>query len=118
MGLMFWGASNNTIYHNNFINNPAQAGEASLNRHSSLMFGMMAILVAETIGATTRPNTPNAAEIDNSGIGNTPYVIDSTEQGSVSAHGALHASFVLNYEQEIIPPKISLLSPINQKYNE
>ena len=50
---MFWGASNNTIYHNNFINNSEQAGEAVSIRHPRVIFGMMVILVAATIGATT-----------------------------------------------------------------
>ncbi len=29
--IVFWGASNNTIYHNNFINNPIQAYDGSFN---------------------------------------------------------------------------------------
>ena len=58
-GIVFGDASNNTIYHNNFITVLHMAEDGNfLVIMIQLTFGMMVILMAETIGATTRQNIP------------------------------------------------------------
>ena len=51
---------------------------------------------------------PNATEIDNSGIGDAPYVINWQNVDR----------YPLMESYTTIPPEISLLSPLSQKYNE
>lgn len=101
----------NTIYHNNFINNsqigyPNQSeryGTTSLNiwddGHPS----------AGNYYSDYQTKYPNAKQIDSSGIGDTPYIIDASNQDN----HPLMEPFTTS------PPKISLLSPLNnKKYNE
>lgn len=59
---------------------------------------------------------PYAIQIGNSGIGNKPYV-SSTSPNVVDRYPLL-ALFNTSYVPETDIPKISLLSPLNQTYNE
>ena len=82
VGIAFWEASNNTIYHNNFLNNTAQA------------YGGITIAAAGVAPLATnrwdngfpsggnywsdyQTKYPNASGIENSGVGSTPYSVDS-----------------------------------------
>jgi parallel beta-helix repeat protein len=73
------GASNNMIYHNNFVNNTRQ------------IFTEIGFMIPDSINiwddgvegnywSNYEERYPNATEIDNSGIWNTPYVIDENNQ--------------------------------------
>ena len=108
VGLMLWGASNNTIYHNNFINNPEQAGEASLNTASSGNVWDDGYPGGGNYWSDYQTKYSNATEVDNSGIGNTPYVIVGQDKDR----------YPLMEPFDTTPPQISLLSPTNMKYNE
>jgi YVTN family beta-propeller protein/parallel beta-helix repeat protein len=108
VGLMFWGASNNTVYHNNFIDNPEQAGEDSFNSASTGNVWDDGFPGGGNYWSDYQTRYPNATEIDNSGIGNTPYVIDSQNKDR----------YPLMVPSTTTPPQISLLSPTNMKYNE
>lgn len=112
VGVMLWGASNNTIYHNNFISNPEQAGEASFNSPSSGN-----VWDDGFPGGGNYWSGYNAAEIDSTGIGDKPYVIDSQNKDRYPLMAPFGTSFMLNYLQEIAPPKISVLSPLNRTYS-
>jgi len=59
---------------------------------------------------------PNAREIGNSGIGNTPYVSSTTS--SVVDRYPLLEPFDTFYMPETAAPRISLSSPLSQTYNE
>jgi YVTN family beta-propeller protein/parallel beta-helix repeat protein len=108
VGLMFWGASNNTVYHNNFIDNPEQAGEDSFNSASTGNVWDDGFPSGGNYWSDYQTRYPNATEIDNSGIGNTPYIIDSQNNDR----------YPLMKPSTTTPPQISLLSPTNMKYNE
>jgi len=75
--IVFWGASNNTIYHNNFINNPQQAYAASFNSPFSVNTWDNGYLSGGNYWSDYKTKYPNAAEIGNTRIGDTAYVIDS-----------------------------------------
>ena len=94
------------IYHNNFINNTVQA------------------LTGELIGTWDNGSEgnhwsdyeeryPNATEIDNSGIWDTPYVIYGNNQDNYPLIHPLVAPPPL----EITPPTIFIVSPENKTYN-
>ena len=71
MGISFFDASNNTVYHNNFVNNRYQAQNTnSINVWDN----------GNSDGGNYwndyKTKYPSATEIGNSGLGNTPYIID------------------------------------------
>jgi parallel beta-helix repeat protein len=108
-GLIFWESSNNTVYHNNFVNNTAQAGDAD-----SINVWDAGYPLGGNYWNDYLTRYPNAVEIDGSGIGNASYVVDglNTDRYPLlepfnSTFGALQAT----------SPKISLGSPLNQTYN-
>ena len=117
-GIIFWGASNNTIYHNNFINNAMQASEGTFNSPSAGNVWDDGYLGGGNYWSDYLTKYPNATEIDTSGIGNTPYVIDAQNKDRYPLMEPFTASFLLKYEQEVTPPKISVLSPLNQTYSK
>ena len=104
---MFWiDALNNTIYHNNFINNKVQA----YNSVNSLPINTWdnGYPSGGNYWSDYHTKYPNAAEIGDSKIGNTAYVIDSKNQDRYPLMEPFTAT----------PPQITLLSPVNQVYNE
>ena len=74
--IVFWGASNNTIYHNNFINNPIQAYDGSFNSPFSVNTWDNGYPSGGNYWSDYQSKYPGTTEIGNSGIGNTAYVID------------------------------------------
>jgi parallel beta-helix repeat protein len=106
-GVMFWiGASNNTIYHNNFINNKVQA----YNSVNSLPINTWdnGYPSGGNYWSDYKTKYPSAAEIGDSKIGNTAYVIDSKNRDRYPLMEPFTAT----------PPQITLLSPVNQVYNK
>jgi parallel beta-helix repeat protein len=69
-GISLWWSSNNNIYHNHFVNNTKQA----------LDYGNLTNVWDDgskgNYWSDYLTKYPNATEIDNTGVGNTPYVID------------------------------------------
>jgi parallel beta-helix repeat protein len=113
-GIMFWTASNNTIYHNNFINNAAQAFNDLTDSPFSINTWDDGYPGGGNYWSDYQTRYPNAAEIDSSRIGNTPYVIDSQNKDQYPLMYGFNEYYVL----QAAPPKVSLLSPVNQTYNE
>lgn len=107
-GIAFWGSSNNTIYHNNFLNNPVQAYDDSFNSPFSVNIWDEGYPGGGNYWSDYQTKYSNAAQIDGSGIGNTSYVIDSQNKDR----------YPLMEPFNTTPPKISLLSPLSQIYNE
>jgi len=71
-GVFIVHSGNNTFYHNNFINNGVSCDDANTwdNGYSS----------GGNYWSDYEERYPNATEIDDSGIWNTPYVIDENNQ--------------------------------------
>jgi parallel beta-helix repeat protein len=105
-GICFCGASNNTIYRNNFVDNFYQVYSDLINAWDDGYLG--------NYWSDYKAKYPYAAEIDNSEIGNTPYVIDEQNKDRYP----LLQPFDSALYAPKIPPKISLLSPVNQEFNE
>ena len=113
-GIVFWGASNNIIYHNNFINNSAQAHDDSFNSPSSVNTWDNGYPSGGNFWSDYLTRYPQASMIENSGIGSTSYVIDSQNVDHYPLVEPFNETF---YVLKTTPPKISLLSPLNQTYN-
>jgi len=112
----FWDSSYNTIYHNNFINNSRQADD-SLGCVWDAGYPL-----GGNYWSDYQKRYPNAAEIDNSGIGDTPYVmktwyrqLDSQNQ---DRYPLLEPFTSATYLLQTTPPKIGVLSPTNLTYTE
>jgi parallel beta-helix repeat protein len=73
LGIFLSEASNNILYHNNFIDNRVHAADsASTNRWDKDSVG--------NYWSDYKEKYPDAAELDGSGIWNTPYIIDENNQ--------------------------------------
>ena len=105
-GICFCGASDNTIYRNNFVDNFYQVYSDSINAWDDGYLG--------NYWSDYKTKYPYAAEIDNSGIGNVPYSIDAQNIDRYPLTQPFNSAF---YAPKI-PPKISVLSPVNQAFNE
>ncbi len=81
-GLRFGFSSNNTIYHNNFINNVIQAYDTyrEYNSEPSINSWDNDYPSGGNYWSNYEEEYPDAAELDGSGIWDTPYVIDENNQ--------------------------------------
>jgi parallel beta-helix repeat protein len=124
-------SSNNKIYHNNIINNTNNVEDDSFG-----FSGAMSINIWDD-GYPAGGNYwgfQTGNEIGNTGISDKPYQIKPSsmvEASSATMDAAyvkntdryplvepFNASFLLNYPQEMTPPKISVLSPLKEIYSE
>jgi len=109
-GISFFDASNNLIFNNNFNDNYdqyhgnyAQVGsEDSINLWDD---GKMGNYWSDYTGI----------DANGDGIGDTPYEVDSK---NTDHYPLIKPSNISVYLQKTTPPKIALLSPINQVFNE
>jgi parallel beta-helix repeat protein len=115
--VMFWGSSNNKIYQNNFIDNNRPAGTASFNSQSSGN-------IWDNGKEGNYWGDYNGTDADGDGIGDTPYEIYTKNKG-----GALYPKNTDRYPlikpfnstmylHKTTPPRILVLSPVNQVFNE
>jgi parallel beta-helix repeat protein len=114
-GLIFWSSFNNTVYHNNFINNTSSAGDATID--SGATFSGNTWDDGFPAGGNYWGNQ-TGKEIDSTGISDTPYTIDSLNKDRYPLTQLFSSSFLVNYEQEVAPPKVSVASPLNQTYSK
>ena len=109
-GISFFDASNNLIFNNNFNDNYdqyhgnyAQVGsEDSINLWDD---GKMGNYWSDYTGI----------DANGDGIGDTPYEVDSK---NTDRYPLINPSNISEYLQKTTPPKIALLSPVNQVFNE
>lgn len=105
--IWFINASNNRVYYNNFIGSTVQARSSnSVN-----------IWYAGYLGNYWSDYTakyPNAIQIGDSGVNNHPYVID---EQNTDKHPLTQPFNSVFYAPKILP-KVSVLSPENQQFNE
>jgi len=106
-GIYFSGASNNTIYHNNFVNSTylVQVSD-SINAWDDGYLG--------NYWSDYKTKYPSAVQIDDSGVYNIPYAIDTQNIDRYPLTQPFNSEF---YAPKI-PPKISVRSPVNQVFNE
>jgi len=110
-GIFFVNSSNNTIYWNNFaISVGGQAG--GLNSVNCWDNGYPS---GGNFWSDYLMRYSNAKIIDESGVGNVSYVIDSA---NVDRYPLMEPFNSTAYLLETTSPKISVLSPLNQMYNE
>jgi parallel beta-helix repeat protein len=100
------GFSDNVFYCNNFINN-------TVNVANSQIFAPLPVNgwdngALGNYWSDYQTKYPNATEVDSSGTGDTPYVIDVE---NVDLHPLLSP-------YTTVPPEVSLVSPLCQVYNE
>jgi parallel beta-helix repeat protein len=106
-GISFVGASDNTIYRNNFVNSTYQAKVSdSINAWDDGYLG--------NYWSDYKTRYPDAAMMESSGIGNTPYVVDAQ---NIDRYPLMQPFNSALYAPKV-PPKISILSPVNQEFNE
>jgi parallel beta-helix repeat protein len=109
-GISFFDASNNLIFNNNFNDNYdqyhgnyAQVGsEDSINMWDD---GKMGNYWSDY----------NGTDANGDGIGDTPYEVDSK---NTDRYPLINPSNISEYLLKTTPPKIALLSPVNQVFNE
>jgi parallel beta-helix repeat protein len=120
-GIRFWDASNNTIYHNNIIDNllygtPASNGDLGGTPYIPNSFNVWddGYPFGGNYWSDYQTRYPGARPIGSSGVGDTPYVIDSQNEDRYplmepfnSTFGALQTTL----------PRVSLVSPLNQTYD-
>jgi parallel beta-helix repeat protein len=110
-GIYADNASNNLIYHNNFINSTIQAIVVS----DSVNAWDSGYPIGGNYWSDYWTKYPDAAEIGNSTLLNFPYVIDSQNKDLYP----LQNPFIdTAYTIESAPPAISILSPISKLYNQ
>jgi parallel beta-helix repeat protein len=103
------GSSNNFVYHNNFVNTTlqAQTDSNSFNFWDDGRFG--------NYWSDYKTKYPNAQQSGNTGTVNTAYVIDDNNQDN---HPLLKPFNITLYTILTTHPKIKVITPINQRYNE
>jgi hypothetical protein len=120
-------AGNNIIYHNNFINNTVAVQMSSLLQNPSVAVWDKGSEIGGNYWSDYLSKYPNAAEIDNSGLGNTPYFIDANNQDKYPLLHPLNITLdslstlpfsISSLLVQNVPPKISVLSPLDLTYNE
>jgi hypothetical protein len=140
--ITIYDSSNNSIYHNNFINNKILLQDNGYSGYSLPSFNIWDD--GHTFGNYWSDYTiryPYATEINATGVGDTPYFVKPNNYVDISTlsrqeakshwtyinaqytkntdHFPLMQPFKIgNYMVKTTPPKISVLSPLNQTYNE
>ena len=112
--------SNNKLYHNNF-----NGGHFSGEQYDEGIYTEPGSINVWDDGYPSGGNywgyfttrSLNATMLDNSGIGNKPFVIDKNNQDRFPLLEPFNSSFLTHYLEEIVPPKILLISPANHTYN-
>jgi len=139
---IIYDSSNNRIYHNNFLNNEILIQDQGYYGHSLPSFNIWDD--GQHFGnywSDYQTRYTNATEKDSTGVGDTPYFVkpdNYVDPSTLSRQEAkdhwtkINAQYAANtdhypllqpldlgdYLLRAIPPKISVLSPLNQSYNE
>lgn len=118
---LLYYSSNNTIYHNNFID----SGSFGLVDDMGYAYGIASVEIWDN----GFPNGGNywgyqtGKEIGTTGISDTPYIVNADENTypqNVDWYPLVepfNSAFLANYEQEILTPAVSVMSPSNETYS-
>jgi parallel beta-helix repeat protein len=108
-GISFFDASNNLIFNNNFIDNYNDPGNyAQVGSEDSIN-----MWDDGTVGNYW--SDYDGIDANGDGIGDTPYEVESK---NTDHYPLIKPSNISVYLQKITPPRIALLSPIHQMFNE
>ena len=133
IALLLYDSASNTIYHNNFIKNAVILEDTGYSG-----YGIVSVNIWDdghglgNYWSDYLTRYSNATEVDNSGIGDTSYFVRPVNYmdhfGSIEAReywSKLNAVYADNTDRYPLmepftttPPKISVLSPLNERYNE
>ncbi len=115
---LFYYSSNNQIYHNNFVG------------YSQVVVDF-AIAPSQNTWDNGYPSGGNywglqtGTEIDNTGISNASYKVNAYGENvypnNVDRYPLVNPfslAFLVNYESEVVPPEVSVLSPSNRTYSD
>jgi parallel beta-helix repeat protein len=106
-GFSFKNSTNNKIYYNNFVNSTYLVKVSdSINAWDDGYLG--------NYWSDYKTKHPNAIQIGDSGAYNIPYTIDPQ---NIDRH-PLTQPFSIEFYAPKIPLRISVLSPVNQEFNE
>jgi hypothetical protein len=106
-GIYFSGSSDNAVYRNSFVNCTYLVKvSGSINVWDDGYLG--------NYWSDYWKKYPSAIQIDDSSVNNIPYVID---EQNIDRH-PLTQPFNSEFYAPKVPPKISILSPVNQQFNE
>ena len=113
--VMFWGSSNNKIYHNNFIENTSPAGSGSFNSPSQRNKWDNGV-------EGNFWDDYNGTDANGDGIGDTPYRIGETTSRidirNTDRYPLMEPFNSTLYSLKTTPPTISLLFSAQQTFNE
>lgn len=113
VGIMIWGCSNNTIYHNNFINSSAET--ADIDSANPVNVWDAGYPLGGNYWSDYQKRYPSAAEIDDSGIGDTTYVLRTwyrqLDFQNQDRYPLMEPYTEATYLRQTTPPTISVLSP-------
>ena len=104
-GINLLAASNNTIYHNNFINN-----DLNVLTYTTLKPSKSNTWDDGSSSGGNYWSNYNGVDANNDGIGGSPYIIDSDNQDRYP--------LMKPWEPDSAPPHISIFSPENMTYND
>jgi parallel beta-helix repeat protein len=110
-GIRLFESSGNTFYHNNFDNEP-NVYDSSLSPYSS---ASLSINAWDNGQEGNFWSDYNGTDADGDGIGDTPYKLDSRNTDRYPLIKPFNSTL---YLQKTTPPEISVLSPVNQVFNE
>jgi len=110
-GIRLSESSGNTFYHNNFYNN-ANVYDSSLSIYSSLD---LSINNWDNGKEGNYWSDYNGTDTNGDGIGETPYVIYRQNADNYPLTEPFNST---HYLLKTTPPRIMLLSPLNQTYNQ
>ena len=112
-GIKFTEASNNTIYHNNFMNRIDYNGQVSIFNSSNVWD--IGYPGGGNYWVDYHRKYPGATDVDGSGIGDASYVLDAQNVDRYPLLEAFNSTF---FGLQVTPPKILIQSPKNQEYKE
>ena len=107
-GIYFDNSSNNIVYHNNFV---VKMGAQAKNSYSN----SVNFWDNDFPSGGNYWNGYTSTEINGSGIGNTPYVLDSNNIDRYPLMRPFNNTF---FASQTALPEIFLLSPLNHEYND
>ncbi len=111
--MAFDQASNNTIVHNNIRNAIFILWSDQVSIYNSSNVWDLGFPGGGNYWIDYHHKYPNATEIDNSKIGDTPYLIDSQNVDHYPLKEPFNSTF---FALQTTPPQITMQSPINQTY--
>ena len=114
--ILLYDSPNNTLYHNRFFNNEKtvyDSGLANYPQTVSLNIWDNGYPSGGNYWGDYVAKYPNAKTIDNSGLGDTAYLVETQNE---DRYPIINLNQFYNFQ--LSTPKVAVMSPTNQSYNE